>query len=60
MARENPGAGANILTIEHDKLDPTLHPNEIAVHIACEVGGEQHGNTVLQALTDHGYAVEIE
>ena len=54
------GASANVLTIEHDKLDPTLHPNEIAVHIACEVGGEQHGNAVLQALTDLGYAVELE
>ena len=54
------GASANVLTIEHDKLDPTLNPNEIAVHIACEVGGEKHGNTVLQALTERGYAVELE
>ena len=32
-------AGANIMTIEHDKLNPSLLPNETSVHIACDVGG---------------------
>ena len=32
-------SGANILTIEHDKLAAGLNPNETKVHIACEVGG---------------------
>ncbi len=54
------GAGANILTVEHDKLDPTLNPNEITVHIACEVGGKEHGTSVVQALTSNGYHVELE
>ncbi len=54
------GSRANILTVEHDKLDPTLDPNQIAVHIACEVGGEAHGNELLRSLTAHGYPIELE
>lgn len=53
-------AGANILTVEHDKLDPTLNPNEIGVHIACEVGGKEHGDALITALSEHGYSVELE
>ena len=54
------GAGANIITIEHDKLTARLGPNEISVHIACEVGGESHGAAVISALTGAGYLVELE
>lgn len=53
-------AGANILTVEHDKLNPSLNPNETSVHIACEVGGEDHGKSVIEQLTANGYAVELE
>ena len=52
-------AGANILTVEHDKLNPTLNPNETIVRIACEVGGESHGNTVITQLTTRGYEVKL-
>ena len=51
--------GANILTIEHDKLAAGLKPNETSVHIACEVGGKEHGNAVLSALRNQGYEVEV-
>ncbi len=54
------GAGANIMSIEHDRLDPKLNPNETSVHIACEVGGEEHGRALLTELTSKGYTVEIE
>ena len=53
-------AGANILTVEHDKLNASLNPNETSVHIACEVGGETHGKAVIDRLSENGYAVEIE
>lgn len=53
-------AGANILTIEHDKLNPSLMPNETSVHIACEVGGAAHGERLLEALAADGYEVVIE
>ncbi len=53
-------SGANILTIEHDKLNAALNPNETSVHVACEVGGEEHGNTLIQNLKSRGYLVELE
>ena len=53
------GSGANILTIEHDKLAAGLNPNETKVHIACEVGGKAHGQAVLDELKNHGYEVEL-
>ena len=52
-------SGANILTIEHDKLGAGLNPNEVFVHIACEVGGKAHAQAVLDELRNHGYAVEV-
>lgn len=51
--------GANVLTIEHDKLAAGLNPNEIKVHIACEVGGQAHAQTVLDELKNHGYDIEL-
>lgn len=53
-------AGANILTVEHDRLTASLNPNETSVHVACEVGGEEHGKTLIESLTAKGYSVEIE
>ena len=52
--------GGNILAIEHDKLSENLNPNETSVHIACEVGGEEHGRALLEKLSGGGYSVEIE
>ncbi len=48
---------ANILTVEHDKLSLGLNPNETTVHIACEVAGSEHGESVLSALRAQGYKV---
>ena len=53
-------AGGNVLAVEHDRLRAKLNPNETSVHIACEVGGEEHGNALLAQLTEKGYAMEIE
>ena len=52
------GSSANVLSIEHDKLSLGLHPNETTVHVACEVGGEEHGKMVLEKLRAKGYKVE--
>lgn len=52
-------SGANILTIEHDKLGAGLNPNEVYVHIAVEVGGKAHAQAVLDELRNHGYAVDV-
>ena len=53
-------AGGNILTVNHDKLSTRLHPNETDVHIACEVGGEEHGRAVLEKLRASGYDITEE
>ncbi|MEA5152308.1 MAG: threonine ammonia-lyase [Oscillospiraceae bacterium] len=53
-------AGANILTVEHDKLSAGLNPNETDVHIACEVGGEEHGRLIIDQLKASGYSVELD
>ena len=51
--------GANILTVEHDRLKAGLNPNETTVHIACEVGGENHITALLGALQAHRYTVQM-
>jgi len=54
------GTGANVLTVQHDKLMLGLNPNETYVRIACEVGGKAHGKAVVSELKNHGYPVEID
>ena len=53
-------AGANVLTVQHDKLMLGLNPNETYVRIACEVGGKAHGSLVMSELKNHGYQVESD
>jgi len=48
-------SSANVLTVEHDKLNMELDPNETTVHVACEVGGLEHGRLVLERLKSKGY-----
>ena len=54
------GAGANILSVEHDKINARLGPNETAVHVVCEVGGKEHAEAVLKKLADSGIIAEQE
>ena len=49
--------GANILSIEHDKLKAGLNPNEINVHVACEVGGDSHARKLLDEISKY-YKIE--
>ena len=51
--------GANILSLEHDRLSTGLNPNETNVHISCEVGGEEHGKDVVKQLKNKGYNVKV-
>ncbi len=54
------GAGANILAVQHDKLNDNLSLNETNVQIACEVGGKEHGGQLIDKLRSNGYTVELE
>ena len=53
-------SGANVLEINHDRFYRILGPNEILVHVACEVGGEEHGKNVMEALKKAGYNAKID
>ena len=53
-------SGANILSVEHDKLAAGLNPNETSVHVACEVGGKEHQERLLAKLFELGYHPETE
>lgn len=52
--------GANILSVEHDRLTAGLNPNEIDVHVSCEVGDKAHGDRVRSQLIQSGYHVKID
>lgn len=53
-------ANANIVLVQHDRLNADLNPNEAIIHIACEVGGREHGQRVIKALEENGYVVHME
>ena len=52
--------GANVLTVKHDKLNASLKPNETIVRVDCEVGGKEHGETLISELNRRGYHVEVK
>ena len=51
--------GANILTVEHDRLSAALDPNQTDVHVACEVGGKEHGERLINSLKSKGFEIRI-
>ncbi|MBQ7794490.1 MAG: pyridoxal-phosphate dependent enzyme, partial [Clostridia bacterium] len=53
-------ASANIVMVQYDRFDANLNPNEVIIHIACDVGGKEHGEKVVRALEKNGYNVITE
>lgn len=53
-------ANANIVMVQHDRSSDELDPNEAIIHIACEVGGKEHGEKVIKALESNGYKIVLE
>ncbi|MBQ7125140.1 MAG: threonine ammonia-lyase [Clostridia bacterium] len=53
-------ANANIVMVQHDRLSADIDPNEAIIHIACEVGGREHGKKVVERLEKNGYKVVKE
>lgn len=60
FARVISSAGANIVTVQHDRLNANLALNESILHIACEVSGGNHSKIVMDALEKAGYHVLME
>lgn len=54
------GVNANIVMVQYDRLGVDLDPNEAIIHIACEVGGKEHGERVVKTLEKNGYKVVME
>lgn len=53
-------ASANIVMVQHDRLSADLDPDEAIIHIACEVGGKEHGEKVVRTLEKNGYKIVKE
>lgn len=53
-------ANANIIMVQYDRMSKDLDPNEAIIHIACEVGGTDHGKKVIKALESNGYSITLE
>ena len=53
-------ANANIIMVQYDRMSKDIDPNEAIIHIACEVGGPEHGKRVEDALAENGYSITIE
>lgn len=60
LSRVLSSANANIVMVQHDRLSADLDPNEAIIHIACEVGGKEHGEKVISTLKKNGYHVVLE
>jgi len=50
-------SGANVLEVVHERISPTLHLDEVEVHLQLETRGEQHAEKVLTRLRERGYRV---
>lgn len=53
-------SGANVVMVQYDRMNAALNPNEVIIHMACEVSGKEHGNKVVRKLEKNGYEVVKE
>lgn len=49
--------GANIVSVQYDRMSAELQLNETILHIACEVSGFEQGRRVIHALEQNGYNI---
>ncbi len=49
--------GANVLEVAHERISPSLHLDEVDVHLQLETRGEPHAAAVLARLRERGYRV---
>src|SRR6476469_3198117 len=48
---------ANVLEVMHELISPSLHLDEVEVHLQLETRGPQHAEQVLTRLRERGYRV---
>src|SRR6478736_7518009 len=49
--------GANVLEVVHERISPSLHLDEVEVHLQLETRGEPHAEQVTARLRERGYRV---
>jgi threonine dehydratase len=49
--------GANVLEVAHERISPTLHVDEVEVHLQLETRGAPHTELLLARLRERGYRV---
>jgi threonine dehydratase len=49
--------GANVLEVSHERISPSLHLDEVEVHLQLETRGEPHAEQVMSRLRERGYRV---
>ena len=49
--------GANVLEVVHERISPSLHLDEVEVHLQLETRGEPHAEKVMSRLRERGYRV---
>jgi threonine dehydratase len=49
--------GANVLEVVHERISPTLHLDEVEVHLQLETRGEPHTQLLMARLHERGYRV---
>jgi threonine dehydratase len=50
-------ARANIVEVDHNRMDPSLGVDEVEVHIQVETRGRDHTQEVLASLASQGFNV---
>ena len=50
-------AQANVLEVQHDRIDPTLAVDEVDIVLQVETRGAEHREAVTTALADAGYSL---
>ena len=49
--------GANVLEVVHERISPSLHLDEVEVHLQLETRGVPHAEQVMARLRERGYRV---
>ena len=57
LLTEISAVGANVLEVVHERISPSLHLDEVEVHLQLETRGEPHAAQLLTRLREHGYRV---
>ncbi len=58
LLAEVAACGANVMRVEHERWNPSLALEEVAVRLVLETRDIDHQGDVVKSLTSHGYVVE--